>query len=62
MGLGNGEHPNGRAAMDDLKRRLRESGYSADRADKRAREVAIREDNKRNGRPNRPRRPSDRRD
>ncbi len=44
-----GEHPNGRAAMDDLTRRLREMGVPTDEARRRARETALREDRRRNG-------------
>jgi hypothetical protein len=45
-----GEHPGGRRAMEDLTRRLREMGVPAKDAEKRARETALREDRRRNGR------------
>lgn len=44
-----GEHPNGRKAMDDLTKRLREMGVPAKTAEQKARETALREDRKRNG-------------
>lgn len=47
--ISGGEHRNGRAAMDDLTRRLKAEGYSAEKAREIARETAIREDRKRNG-------------
>lgn len=48
MGMGDGEHPNGRKAMDDLVKRQVESGVSREAAVKRARETALRDDRKRN--------------
>ena len=41
---GSGEHPNGRRAMEDLKRRLRAEGVSSAEAERKAREVARRVD------------------
>lgn len=41
---GSGEHPNGRRAMEDLKRRLVADGYKPADAEKKAREVARRVD------------------
>lgn len=41
-----GEHPNGRKAMDDLTRRLVESGVPARKAEEKAREVARNHDQK----------------
>lgn len=43
-----GEHPNGRKAMDDLQRRLVESGVNPKRAEDLARESARRVDKQRN--------------
>lgn len=43
-----GEHPNGRKAMEDVQRRLREMGVPTKVAEQKAREVARREDQKRN--------------
>jgi hypothetical protein len=43
-----GEHPNGRKAMEDVQRRLREMGVPDKQAEEKAREVARREDKKRN--------------
>lgn len=39
-----GEHPNGRRAMEDMQRRLREGGVSSREAEQRAREIARRHD------------------
>ena len=47
-GLGEGEHPNGRKAMDDLVRRQVESGADPKQAAERARQAALRNDRKRN--------------
>lgn len=46
--VGGGEHPQGRAAMDDLTRRMIDSGIKPEKAREKAREVALREDRKRN--------------
>lgn len=46
---GSGEHPNGRRAMDDVQRRLQSDGVPAKRAEQIARQTALREDRKRNG-------------
>lgn len=43
-----GEHPNGRKAMDDLTKRLRDMGVPPKQAEQKARETALREDRKRN--------------
>ena len=48
--LAGGEHPNGRRAMHDLQKRLRNEGYSQEKARRVARETALREDRKRNNR------------
>lgn len=42
--VGGGEHQRGRAAMEDLKGRLVREGISPERADKIARETALRHD------------------
>lgn len=42
-----GEHPNGRKAMDALIKAQREMGVPAQQAEKRAREVALRNDRRR---------------
>ena len=46
-----GEHQNGRRAMEDLQRRLRDSGMPSRKAEETARETARRMDQKNNGRP-----------
>jgi hypothetical protein len=43
-----GEHPNGRKAIDDLTRRLVESGVKPSDAEKRAKEAARRNDRENN--------------
>ena len=46
-----GEHPNGRRAMDDITRRLRNEGMPSKQAEEKARETARRMDRQNNGRP-----------
>ncbi len=48
MPLGEGEHPNGRKAIDTMTKRLVDGGTPADKAKKIATEAAIREDKRRN--------------
>ena len=56
--MSRGEHPNGRRAMRDLQRRLRESGYSSKKAEDKARQIAQDQDRRRNGQPVKPPTPS----
>ena len=49
--LPDGEHQNGRRAMDDLVRRMRGEGMPAREAEEKARDTARRMDRKNNGKP-----------
>lgn len=46
--ISGGEHQDGRKAMREVEKRLRNEGYSTDYAQKKAREAALRHDRKRN--------------
>lgn len=46
--ISGGEHPDGRKAMREVERRLRNEGFSSEKAQQKAREAALRNDRRRN--------------